>query len=151
MLLDMQNFMYKKKKPFFSVSNKKSSEIRSELNRPNTWLAIMSLISLKIEKVPSEIYSRSHFVYRLFLYIVGGIFYALIAIVLLLGLRMDDQRTLILFTVIYFIYGFFSSLFTASYRLPLVTSRILGLVIFIFFLVLANFMANILGFDVIPW
>ncbi|MBT9100310.1 hypothetical protein KFZ76_21685 [Methylovulum psychrotolerans] len=143
--------MYKKRKPFFELNNKKLSDIQGKLNRPSVCSAIMSLISLRIEKVSSDTYSKSQFVYRLFLHILSGVFYSSIAIVLLLGLRVIDNRTFILFTTVYFIYGFFSSLFTTHYRFPLVTSRILGLLIFILLLVAANFMAIIFKFDSIPW
>lgn len=145
------SYMNKKKKPFFRADNKDTFNAQRELGNDDTWSAIKSLISFKIEKRSTEMNSVRSLSYLIAIHIFIGLFYALIILVLLIGSSVDDQRTLILFSVIYFIYGFFSSIFTELFITPFATFKLLNLAGIVFLLILVNFIARFLGFESIPW
>ena len=138
--------MRKQRKPFFSVDKGGISNTRGELAKQNTCSAIRSLFSITIEKRQS-----SSFIYLLFTGISFGILFIVIGVVLLFHFEVNDHRTIILFSILYFIYGFLITLIQNIYQIPLGTARLFFLITFVLFFILTNLLARWLGFDSIPW
>lgn len=138
--------MKKPSKPLFSGGNGNVSRTRGKLAHPSTWSAIRSLFSITVEKR-----QPSTFIYLLFTGIPFGVLFIIIGISLLFHFEVNDHRTIILFSILYFIYGFFITLIQNIYLIPLGTARLFFLITFVLFFILTNLLAYYLGFGSIPW
>jgi hypothetical protein len=138
--------MKKPSKPLFSGDNGNVSRTRGKLEHPSTWSAIRSLFSITVEKR-----QPSTFIYLLFTGIPFGVLFIIIGISLLFHFEVNDHRTIILYSILYFIYGFFITLVQNIYLIPLGTARLFFLITFVLFFILTNLLAYCLGFGSIPW
>ena len=138
--------MKRSRKPFFSSSKEGASKTRKNNSSLNFWSAIKLLFSITVETRPP-----SSFIYLLFTGICFGILFIVMGFVLMFHFDINDHRTIILFSILYFIYGFCITLIQNIYLISLGTARILFLITFALFFILVNLLAGWLGFDYIPW
>ncbi len=138
--------MKRSRKPFFSSSKGGISKTRKKFSNLNYWSAIKSLFSIAVKTRPP-----SSFNYLLFSGICFGSLFIVIGVVLLIHFEVNDHRTIILFSILYFIYGFCITLIQNIYLIPLGTARVFFLITFVFFFLLTNLLASWLEFDFIPW
>lgn len=136
--------MKRLRKPFFS--GKGVSKTRKKYSNNNIWSAIKLLFSISIERR-----SPSSFIYLLLIGVSFGGLFIVIGFVVLSHFGVNDQRTIILFSILYFIYGFCMASIQNVYIIPLGTARVYFLITFVFFFLFTNLLACWLGFNFIPW
>lgn len=133
--------MNRLRKPFYSSNGRDKSK-----KRGLAWLAIKTLFSISVKTRPSV-----SFIYLLFTGSCFGILFIIIGFVLLFNFEVNDHRTIILFFISCFIYGFYITLIQNKYLIPLGTARSFFFITFVLFFMMVNSLACFLGFDFIPW
>lgn len=138
--------MKKQHKPFFNEDKGGISKTKGKLVKQNTCSAVRSLFSIAIEKR-----QPSNFIYLLFTGTSFGVLFIVIGVILLFHFEVNDHRTILLFSALYFIYGFLITSIQNIYLIPLGTARLFFLITFVLFFILTNLFARWLGFGSIPW